>query len=56
MSDLDDLITTITSIEGRLDAVERVILEVSSIVKILKPILIVIAAGFGLELQAILTS
>jgi len=48
------LITTIKELEVRVEAVEQVLVEMNALIKILKPIAIILAAGVGMDISVLL--
>jgi hypothetical protein len=47
-------ITTIKELEVRVEAIETVIVEMNALIKILKPIAIILAAGVGMDISVLL--
>jgi len=47
------LITTVKELEVRVEAVEQVLLEMNALIKVLKPIAILLLAGLGMDISAL---
>jgi len=47
-------ITTLKELEVRVEAVEQVLVEMNALIKILKPIAIILAAGVGMDISVLL--
>lgn len=45
------IITTVKELEVRVEAVEQVLVEMNALIKILKPIVILLAAGVGMDMS-----
>lgn len=51
---MDDIENRLTGLESRVEAIEQVILQVGSLIKILKPVMIGLGLSLGLEIQGLL--